>query len=271
MRPRHRLRDHRTVGDACGFAEARVAVTFVVRRKIDLMAIGYRFSGVTMATVLLLAGCAYNNPDAPVFTELARSNAMDAIAYSEKAGAALVVRVKYGKDMCSTSTVTLRKVVDGKIEGDAVVVDNSPRGFSNIAKGLAYAYSMENLKYGVGTGSSYRPIEPGRYVVVTIRCSLGQSEITFGNREWDLFDFHGHGLSKPVLGDNSITIEKGQIVDAGTLTILRLEGGLHYGTGFIVGSEAPESFRDAMRRQLPELAPKITYSRFSAATGLLTP
>lgn len=217
--------------------------------------------------MLLLAGCAGNNPDAPVFTELARSNAMDAITYSEKTGAALVVRVKYRQEMCNAGTVTLGKVVDGKLRGNSVII-GGPRGYSNIAKGIAYAASVEHLKYGVDPGSSYGPIEPGQYAVLLVKCPLGRLEITFGGANWGFF---GSSETKPVLGDNSITIEKGQIVDAGTITIMPLAGGLRRGTGFIVSSEAPESFRDAMRRQLPELAPKITYSRFSASTGLLTP
>ena len=231
------------------------------------MSMGCRLSGVVIA-ILLLAGCARNNPDAPVFTELARSNAMDAIAYSQKAGAALVVRAKSRQEMCNAGTVTLGKVVDGKIVGDTIIV-GGPRGYSNIAKGVAYAYSVENFKYGVDPGSSYAPIEPGRYVVLLVKCPLGRLEITLGAANWGFF---GSSETKPVLGDNSIVVEKGQIVDAGTLTIMPLDGGgLHRGTGFIMASEAPESFRDAMRRQLPELAPKITYSRFSPVTDLLTP
>lgn len=230
----------------------------------------HRILGVVAAAILLLAGCARNNPDAPVFTELARSNAMDAIAYSQKAGAALVVRAKYRQEMCRAGTVTLRKVVDGKIVGDTVTV-GGPHPYSNIAKGIAYAASMEQFKYGVDPGSSYGPIEPGRYVVVMVRCPIGQSEITIGGSEWGFFGFIGPGFSTPLAGDSSITIEKGQIVDAGTITITPIDGGLRHGTGFVVASEAPESFRDAMRRQLPELAPKITYSRFSANTGLLIP
>lgn len=227
---------------------------------------GCRLSGVVIA-ILLLAGCARNNPDAPVFTELARSNAMDAIAYSQKTGAALVVRVKYRQEMCNAGTVTLGKVVDGKLRGNTVII-GGPRGYSNIAKSVAYAASVEHLKYGVDPGSSYGPIEPGQYAVLLVKCPLGQSEITFGGTNWGFF---GSSETKPVLGDNSIVVENGQIVDAGTLTIMPLDGGLRHGTGFIVASEAPESFRDAMRRQLPDLAPRITYSRFSPATDLPPP
>lgn len=216
----------------------------------------------------MLAGCA-TNPDSPVFTELARSNAMDAIAYSQKEGAAIVVRTKFDDRMCIAGKVTLRKVVDGKIVGDAITV-GGPRTYPNIFKAAAYGFSPEHIRYGVDPGSSYDAIAPGRYAVVMVTCPTGDSEVRLGGSEWSLFGPIGPGISKAVMGENTITIERGQIVDAGTLTIKRTGGGLHYGTGIILASEAPESFREAMRKQLPELAPKITYSRFSFGTDLLT-
>jgi hypothetical protein len=78
---------------------------------------------------------------------------------------------------------------------------------------------------------------------------------------------------RPVIGDNYIRVNSGQIVDAGLLNIDVLQSGgfLMGGRGQLVASEAPMPFREAIRQHLPKLYPRITYTKFSSYAGFLLP
>jgi len=120
---------------------------------------------------------------------------------------------------------------------------------------IAKATAVEDIR------TSFRPIEPGRYIVTL-----------FGNV--GLLGVKGSNPQIPILGDNSIVIGKGEIVDAGIIDIVSTgSSGVFFKneTARLVGSEAPQPFREVIKRNLPEIYARITYRKFSAYDGLLLP
>lgn len=121
--------------------------------------------------------------------------------------------------------------------------------------------------------TSYRAISPGTYVATYASCSVGESQVWMdGDEGVSLFRPTSVPMLRPLAGANHIVIGPGQIVDAGILDIHVLQSDLRpngHGIAVLTGSEAPPIFREAIKKNLPDLYPKITYTRFTPYPGTL--
>lgn len=218
--------------------------------------------------------------------EGAKEVAKSAPGMAKDAGAAIVVRVSMLGSYCNSSRVVLTKIIDGKIDKSQSVAvgqvgsDKPGDGLKEAGRIYLHAltFNLPALMKDTEKGdirTSYRPIAPGSYVVTYVNCNTGQREITMsGNESGSLFRAAPPRVLRAIAGANHIVIGSGQIVDAGILDINmltqepRLTGS---GIAILLGSEAPPVFKETIKKNLPELYPKITYSKFTPYPGLLTP
>ncbi len=200
-------------------------------------------------------------------------------------GAAAVVRVMFNGTYCRRGSVRLQKIVDGKIDEGPFVEIGQPLGpddmlgLKDVAKlsfqmltlnlaAVAKASAVEDIR------TSFRAIEPGRYVITVAECDNGDSHAAMGYANLGSIGDKEKKPQIPLLGDNSIVIGKGEIVDAGIVDIVSTGStGFLFGhqTARLAGSEAPQPLREAMKLNLPDVYAGITYTKFSAYEGILFP
>jgi len=217
--------------------------------------------------------------------ESAKAAGKRASSMVQEKGAAAVVRVSLNGTYCQRGQVRLQKIVDGRIDPGPFVEIGQPTGlygdkalkeFAKLSMqmltlnlpAIAKATAVEDIR------TSFRPIEPGRYVVTLVNCNNGNSGAAMGFGNVGLLGVKGSNPQIPILGDNSIVIGKGEIVDAGIIDIVSTSSsGVFFKneTARLVGSEAPQPFREVIKRNLPEIYARITYRKFSAYDGLLLP
>ncbi|WP_018902059.1 hypothetical protein [Rhizobium sp. 2MFCol3.1] len=240
-------------------------------------------SAALLAAFATLASCA-TNPNSTKMGADGKDAARQADAMVADKGAAAVVRVSLNGSYCVRGTVRLQKVVDGKIGSGPFTEIGQPNGLyggdaiiKNLAKTTAQMLTLnvpalikENGVRDIRT--SFRPIEPGRYAVTMITCQNGNSIASMGTGNAGFWGVQGKEPQYTLLGDNTITIGKGQIVDAGVIDIVQMSsGGFFSGAarGRLVGSQAPQTFKDAIRLNVPEIYSRITYTKFTADYELL--
>lgn len=119
---------------------------------------------------------------------------------------------------------------------------------------IAKATAVEDIR------TSFRPIEPGRYIVTLVNCNNGNSGAAMGFGNVGLLGVKGSNPQNPILGDNSIVIGKGEIVDAGIIDIVSTgSSGVFFKneTARLVGSEVPNrsgrSSSGTCRKSMPAL------------------
>jgi hypothetical protein len=240
--------------------------------------------GMLMALASALSACGTYSS-----TQLgagAKEVAKAAPGMAKDAGAAIVIRVSLSGSYCANGQVVLNKIVDGKIDKNQSVTIGQV-GSGNLGDGLKdigkmyvrfLTLNVPAIVKEVDKGdirTSYRPIAPGSYVATYASCSIGRTQATMGGNEGgSLFKAPPPPVLRPLLGANYIVIGNGQIVDAGILDIKVLSQQYRFtgpGIAMLIGSEAPPVFRETIRKNLPELYPKITYSKFTPYPGLLAP
>lgn len=242
---------------------------------------GLAKSAALLATVATLASCA-TNPNSTKMGADGKDAARQADAMVAEKGAAAVVRVSLNGSYCLHGTVRLQEVVDGKIRSGPFTEIGQPSGIygadaivKKLAKTTAQMLTLnvpalikENGVRDIRT--SFRPIEPGRYAVTMITCENGNSTASMGTGNGGLFGAQGKEPTT-LFGDNTITIGKGQIVDAGVIDIVQISSGGFFTSARarLAGSEAPQTFKDAIRLNVPEIYPRITYTKFTADYVLL--
>ncbi|MFS2155536.1 hypothetical protein [Rhizobium sp. Rhizsp42] len=238
-------------------------------------------SAALLAVFATLASCA-TNPNSTKMGADGKDAARQADAMVADKGAAAVVRVSLNGSYCVRGTVRLQKVVDGKISSGPFTEIGQPSGIygadamvKKLAKTTAQMLTLnvpalikENGVRDIRT--SFRPIEPGHYAVTMITCENGNSTASMGTGNGGLFGAQGKE-PHTLLGDNTITIGKGQIVDAGVIDIVQTSSGGFFSSARarLAGSEAPQTFKDAIRLNVPEIYPRITYTKFTADYALL--
>lgn len=230
-----------------------------------------------------LASCV-SNPNSPEMGADGKNAARQADPMVAEKGAAAVVRVKLNGNFCARGTVRLQKIVDGKIAPGPFTEIGQPSGIYGGAAAMKQFARMtgqmltlnvpklvkENSAGDIRT--SFRPIEPGHYAVTMISCEIGNSIATMGTGNLGLFGVQGTEPQFTLLGDNTITIGKGQIVDAGVIDIVQTKkDGLFSGgaRARLIGAQAPQTFKDAIRLNVPDVYSRITYTKFSADYALL--
>lgn len=208
----------------------------------------------------------------------AKTAAVASEAMVKQKGAAIVVRVKINNAYCGSGVVTLNKVIDGRISESRVDIGQVTHMTGSNKLGdissnlLKLNFSALPKSQSNDMRTSYEPIEPGAYVVTQVVCdNPGLNTITLGPKPPSLFEKPVKIGPMPLLGDSYIRIGSGQIVDAGLLNIDALEvgGGRVGGVGRLIASEAPTAFRESVRQHLPELYPRITYTKFSSNLDLM--
>lgn len=241
---------------------------------------------VLLSAFSALASCV-SNPNSTEMNADGKDAARHADAMVAAKGAAAVVRVSLNGNFCVRGTVRLQKVVDGKISSGPFTEIGQPIGIYGgdaIMKQLARTTGQmltlnvtkllkENSVSDIRT--SFRPIEPGHYAVTMIRCENGNSVATMGTDNVGLFGVQGTKPQFTLLGDNTLTVGKGQIVDAGVIDIVQMgrRGGILSGSALarLVGSQAPQTFKDAVRLNVPDVYSRITYTTFKADYALHFP
>lgn len=221
------------------------------------------------------------NPNTAPLSEHAVAEANQAPSIARSSGAAIVARVSMDGDYCGRGRIQLHQKVNGYIVTDSEVDigQTLPDDFFTIEKAKnifdfdAYVkvFSPENIKkslsvdymsYGSDIRTSFRAIKPGEYYITSVYCQISDKRIVFGSKA---FGFIFPGPTRPVLGDNFISIKAGQIVDAGVVNIVTVDKGFFSRpTAFLSGLETPQSFRNILKNTLSGLESKLTYARFSA-------
>ena len=230
-----------------------------------------------------LASCA-GNPNSPTMGTDGKDAARQADAMVASKGAAVVVRVSIDGSFCASGIVRLQKVIDGKIGSGPFTEIGQPTGvygadavMKQFARTTGQMLTLnvskllkENSLRDIRT--SFRPIEPGRYAVTMISCRNGNYNASMGSPNVGLFGVQGTEPQFTLLGDNTITIGKGQIVDAGVIDVVPIGGARlssRNGQARLVGSQAQQTFRDALRLNVPDVASRIIYTKFTADYALL--
>lgn len=237
-----------------------------------------------MAALTILPSCGAN-PNSLKMSESAKAAGKGAEAMVQEKGAAAVVRVSWDGIYCRRGRVRLQKVVDGKIDPGPFVEIGQPTGvYGTAALKDAAKLSLQMLTLNLAAvakatavediRTSFRAIEPGRYIITMVDCDNGNGNVSMGFANVGLLGEKGEKPQIPLLGDNSIVIGKGEIVDAGIINIVSTGStGILFGheTARLAGSEAPQPFREAVKLNLPDIYSRITYTKFSAYGGLLLP
>ncbi|MGR9169318.1 hypothetical protein [Rhizobium sp. KDH_Rht_773_N] len=237
-----------------------------------------------IAALTVLSSCAAN-PNSLKMSESAKAAGKQAQSMVQEKGAAAVVRVSWDGVYCARGRVRLQKVVDGRIDPGPFVEIGQPTGvYGNAAlkdfaklslqmmtfnlPAVAKAAAVEDIR------TSFRAIEPGRYIITMVYCDNGNNNAAMGAANLGWMGEKGDKPQIPLLGDNSIVIGQGEIVDAGIVDIVSTGStGFLFGhdTARLAGSEAPQPMREAMKLNLPEVYARTTYTKFSAYSGLLLP
>ncbi|MFC5759488.1 hypothetical protein [Rhizobium sp. GCM10022189] len=237
-----------------------------------------------IAALTVLSSCAAN-PNSLKMSESAKAAGKRAQSMVQEKGAAAVVRVSWDGVYCARGRVRLQKVVDGRIDPGPFVEIGQPTGvYGNAAlkdfaklslqmmtfnlPAVAKAAAVEDIR------TSFRAIESGRYIITMVYCDNGNNNAAMGSANLGWMGENGDKPQIPLLGDNSIVIGQGEIVDAGIVDIVSTGStGFLFGrdTARLAGSEAPQPMREAMKLNLPEVYARTTYTRFSAYSGLLLP
>jgi len=235
-----------------------------------------------IAALTILPSCV-TNPNSPKMDESAKAAGRKAETMVQEKGAAAVVRVSLNGTYCRRGRIRLQKIVDGKIDQGPFVEIGQPvgpngtLGLKDVAKlylqmltlnlpAVAKAAAVEDIR------TSFRAIEPGRYIITLAECDNGDSTAGMGYANNGFMGEKGDRPQIPLLGDNAIVIGKGEVVDAGIVDIVSTGStGLFFGhqTARLAGSEAPQPFREAVKLNLPDVYARTTYSKFSAYEGFL--
>lgn len=237
-------------------------------------------AGATIILASALSACTtYSDTD---LGEGAKEVANNAPYMVKKNSAAIVVRVSESSSYCGSGQVVLNKIVNGKIDNSQSVTVGQVATGDLKDFGRMYlhvlTFNLPAITKEVDKGdirTSFRAIAPGSYVATYASCNMGQSRVWMGGNEGGtLFSPAAPPMLRPLAGSNHIVIGEGQIVDAGFLNIQVLQSDLRpngRGIAVLIGSEAPANFREAIRKNLPDLYPKITYTKFAPYPGILAP
>lgn len=236
----------------------------------------------TVSTILafsLLAGCADIN--STKLGEGAKEAAAKAKSMAQQKGAAIVVRVSLSGSYCTSGQVILTRIVNGQLSGDTVEIgqflgDTPADGLKELGKTYVHflTFNLPAIAKTIDSQdirTSFRPIAPGSYVVSQALCQIGQQHsASLGSNGASLFSA---APRRPVAvaGDSYISVDSGQIVDAGVLDIHVIQRNNLFmdGKGLLIASVAPTAFREAIRQNLPDLYPNITYTKFGPYRGVL--
>ena len=224
-----------------------------------------------------LAACRASPYSEPL-SERAIAEANQAVSLAQSAGSAIVVRVSLDGQFCERGEIQLHQVQERRIIDESMVVIGQT-GYNGKLSDFfdvefyKKTFSPENIanafsgKYGA-TGNdirtSFRAIRPGEYYVTNARCEIGNKYVIVGS---SASGFIFRGPTAPTLGDNFISVKSGKIIDAGVINIVTLQYQFFFfkGKAYLSGQEAPQLFRNILKDTLPDLAAKITYTKFSTA------
>jgi hypothetical protein len=235
--------------------------------------LGRHTFGIAVVFFATSALCGCVDLNSTELNETGKAAAAASEAMVKEKGAAVVVRVKINNAYCDSGIVTLNKYIDGRISeestsiGQVTHVTGSEKLGDISSNLLKLNFSALPISKSNDLRVSYEPIEPGAYVVTKVEClNPGTSNYTLGPKPPSLFEAPVKVGPRPVAGEGYIQINRGQIVDAGLLDINALQiGGFQVGgQGRLVASEAPTSFRETIRKNLPQLYSRITYTKFSS-------
>jgi hypothetical protein len=227
----------------------------------------------------MLCGCVDIN--STKLSEDAKASAVASETMVKQKGAAVVARITWSQKYCTNGTAQLNRIVEGRISDEFYTVgevrppsDKDRNGLAELGKAYVHFLTLNfaALPKGVDIRTAFVPIEPGTYVVTRVECTYGRTRAVLGGERLpSLFEKPVKYTPKPVLGDNYITIGNGEIVDAGILDLDVIEDAHFFGDGKarIIASEAPPVFREAIKQNLPELYPRITYKRFAPYLGFV--
>lgn len=222
----------------------------------------YHLLGILVSS-LILTGC-NTSSDPTALNKSAIDNARKTEGYVAAKGAAIVARVTINGKICRQANIQLQALENGQLV---------PRNITNIGQNYSLA-DIGKITLRMATLNipgvfdvldsqdirvSFQPIAPGEYGIARIICSWDANHRSV--LEADSGGFFGLGRKKalvPLQLDGKISVKKGEIVDAGVLNIISNSTG----RAVILASPAPQAYRDTIKRNLPELYPKITFRQF---------
>jgi hypothetical protein len=187
-------------------------------------------------------------------------------------GAAIVSRVTFKGRYCRGS-MTLNPIVNGRVDQNnsvSITQETGKPGMSALRdqvkrNGYTEIFNPQGFKEYqkyLLSQTRYTSIKPGKYVVTSLECWEGGASWHMGVTDDILLEaIFGANLQKPIKGDNSITIDRGQVIDTGTLDIVPDFWGAP--TAKLVGREASAEIREVSRQSAPDLYEHISYERFS--------
>ncbi|MBO1039888.1 hypothetical protein [Brucella pituitosa] len=213
---------------------------------------------------LILTGC-NTSSDPTALNKSAIDNARKTEGYVAAKGAAIVARVTINGKICHQANIQLQALENGQLVPRNITSIGQNYSLADIGKitlrmatlnipGVFDVIDSQDIRV------SFQPIAPGEYGIARIVCSWDANHRSV--LEADSGGFFGLGKQKtqvPLQLDGKISVKKGEIVDAGVLNIISNSTG----RALILASPAPQSYRDTIKRNLPELYPKITFRQFS--------
>ncbi|MEN5276831.1 hypothetical protein ABE527_07770 [Brucella sp. TWI432] len=213
---------------------------------------------------LILSGC-NTSSDPTALNKSAIESARKTEGYVAAKGAAIVARVTINGKICHQANIQLQPLENGLLVPHNVTNIGQNFSFADLGKitlrmatlnipGVFDVLDSQDIRV------SFQPIAPGEYGISRIICSWDANHRSV--LEASSRGFFGLGAKKslvPLQLDGKISIKRGEIVDAGVLNIISSSKG----RAIILASPAPQSYRDTIKRNLPELYPKITFRQFS--------
>ena len=204
-------------------------------------------------------------------------------SYIKAKGAAIVTRVSLADRTCLKSQVRLRKIVNGKLDiKDAVTIEqiSAEQSGSYLSAlkmriGNMPILSRDSQKktdeFLKNNPDSFSEITPGTYAVTWLKCEHKEGNIQLGADFPDSKDADTISV-EPLIGANSIIVPKGQIIDGGILSIeifVPDQTKPNQKKGRVKAVATPESQKNLLKNELPEIYKRIRFTTFSTYKGKL--
>ena len=223
----------------------------------------YRLLSLLVGSLILTACNTSSDPTA--LNKSAIDNARKTEGYVAAKGAAIVARVTINGKICHQANIQLQAVENGQLVPRNITSIGQNYTLADIGKitlrmatlnipGVFDVIDSQDIRV------SFQPIAPGDYGIARVICSWDSNHRSV--LEASSSGFFGLGRKKalvPLAIDGTISVKKGEIVDAGVLNIISTSKR----RAVILASPAPQTYRDTIKRHLPELYPKITFRQFS--------
>lgn len=235
--------------------------------------------GVSAAIALMVSGCmTTQKSEMSSWSAEEKAKIIRSVPAVNQNKSVLVVRVRENDSRCSVGSVKLAPVINGKLEpSKALKVGHgghnifSKEDLADFGKQAADVFTLnfsefekKELLHDMKT--SFVSIPPGDYVAVHVRCDMGKDyAVWMDEGSWSRFRPFGLGSSKPVTGDNFISVPPGKIVDAGILEMHTAEARGWFGTGkaTLVGHQPSSAMKQELQAEFPGIYAKAVFSRFS--------